>query len=336
MGGNAIKQVPVRRYERVEFEALSVEVIDIVKQNFNSWFSKQEIIPYYRNKPSFGDMDVVAKLNAPLDQKSIDEIREHISKAFDSKEIHFSDKVFSFEYKNFQIDLICCVEGEYETSRNYFSYNDLGNLVGRVAKSSFNLSFGHKGLLYKVRYDNSLVLGEILLSTDIREMLSFLGFDPQSWKEGFDEIEDVFRYVISSKYFHKSYFDLNNLNHINKTRNRKRESYMSFLKFIEGLNLPDSEPQNNESMVFKAFPNLEEAKNNMIEAYISSKLVKDAARASCLLHIGGENHKLIAYAMKKFRESDISNAEEAAQFIYLLTKSTEFAKLSLETKTATE
>ena len=336
MGGNAIKQVMVRRYQRVEFKALSIEVIDIVKQNFNFWFSKQEIIPYYRNKPSFGDMDVVAKLNAPLDQESINCIKEQIGKAFNSKEIHFSDKVFSFEYKNFQIDLICCINSEYETSRNYFSYNDLGNLIGRVAKSSFNLSFGHKGLLYKVRYDNSLVLGEILLSNDINEMLSFLGFDPQRWKEGFDEIEDVFRYVVSSKYFHKSYFDLDNLNHINKTRNRKRESYMNFLKFIDGLNIPDSEPQNNESMVFKVFPQLEETKNGMIEAYTSSKLVKDAARASCLLHIGGENHKLIAYAMKKFRESGISNPEKASQFIYLLTKTPEFAKLSLEMKTATE
>ena len=35
---------------------------------------------------------------------------------------------------NFQIDFIKVGEENWETSKNYFSYNDLGNLMGRLAQ----------------------------------------------------------------------------------------------------------------------------------------------------------------------------------------------------------
>ena len=64
--------------------------------------------------------------------------------------------VVSIEFKNFQIDFIYVKPIEYECANNYFSYNDMGNLLGRVIKQlGFKLSF--KGLRYAIRNEHTIV-----------------------------------------------------------------------------------------------------------------------------------------------------------------------------------
>lgn len=40
----------------------------------------------------------------------------------------------------------------FNTSLEYLNWNDLGNLIGRIAHK-FGLKYGHKGLLYIIKND---------------------------------------------------------------------------------------------------------------------------------------------------------------------------------------
>ena len=81
-------------------------------------------------------------------------IINYIKEIFNPKEIYKNGDVISFSYEinsfseeYFQIDLIKC-ENESEKlsmSKYYYSYGDLGNILGRITKK-YDIRFGHKGL----------------------------------------------------------------------------------------------------------------------------------------------------------------------------------------------
>lgn len=56
MGGKAIKNTPVRRFERSEYFELEARVLAQLRSDFSG--RRIEAIPAYRAKPDFGDMDV--------------------------------------------------------------------------------------------------------------------------------------------------------------------------------------------------------------------------------------------------------------------------------------
>jgi hypothetical protein len=161
--------------------------------------------------------------------------------------------VWSLVYKEFQIDLIRTTELEYNYCINYFSYNDRGNLVGRIAHK-FGLKHGHDGLVLPVR-SNDHVLGTVLLTLDPFRAEKFLDIDPGNT---FYHLEEVFENVSVSKYFNPEIFLLENRNHAARTRDKKRATYNSFLTWCESL--PPREyyqyapkPEYLE-MIFKEFP----------------------------------------------------------------------------------
>lgn len=131
---------------------------------------------------------------------------------------------------NVQIDLTSTPEETYSFAFGYFSWNDLGNLIGRIAHRR-GLKFGHDGLWYVHRRGDRL-LGEFKLTDDFETALEYLGFDVERWYEGFDTFEDMFQYVASSKYFEKCAYPLEHQNHRARTRDSKRKTYNAFLEWI--------------------------------------------------------------------------------------------------------
>jgi hypothetical protein len=77
----------------------------------------------------------------------------------------------------------------------------------------------------------------LLLSREPQAIFDFLGFDYSRYLQGFSELEDIFKFVIGSKYFDYHLFDLENLNTINRTRNRKRKTYNLFLAYLKDHNV---------------------------------------------------------------------------------------------------
>lgn len=221
MGGNALKTVTTRRYEREEYEALCTEVQDKIC-NYGYW---NFVIPAYKNKPSFGDMDIL--VDSQVDAHAL------ITEAFSdhgAREIVANGNVYSFDYKEFQIDLIKTSLEDVGTSLRYFAFNDLGNLLGRVAhKMGFKL--GHKGLSVIVK-DGDYVIDEFIISKTFNDILRFMGYDPEGYGH-FNDLIDIFKFTSSTPFFNKDIYLLDNRNNKSRVRDAKRPSYTAFLKWLE-------------------------------------------------------------------------------------------------------
>jgi hypothetical protein len=232
MGGNALKNCATRRYQAEEYHHLSFEVAyDLMNRGLTC-----TRIPSYFSKESHGDLDMLVK-SSTLPPNWTEKIVEW----FAPKEYVKNGNVLSFEYKEFQVDLIATPDNEWLSSFQYFAFNDLGNLIGRVAHSR-GLKLGHDGLTYKFFGDNERHLfKEIHLLGDWKDILPVLGYDYERWEKGFDTLEDIFEFVVSSPFFNKSIYALENRNHAARTRDQKRKTYMEFLKWLESYQETDAQ-----------------------------------------------------------------------------------------------
>lgn len=231
MGGLALKNTYTRRYERKEFDAISVELLSILEKDF-----KRVAMPlFYKNKPSFGDADILISTEGITFN-----LRDYILDTFAPNEIFHNGNCWSFDYKQLQIDLITVAPEHFDSNYNYLSYNDLGNYIGKIAHG-FGFKYGQEGLMYDHYFKGSNI-GRVIISKDYDKIYEFLGLDYNRWKEGFDDLEDIFKFISESPYFNWEYLQLENNNRINRERDAKRKSYMSFLEYIEN-NCKDSDHQ---------------------------------------------------------------------------------------------
>lgn len=232
MGGNAIKNHVTRRYDAVEYLAIAEEVQEMLRP----YFSRTEPIMAYKNKKDFGDLDLLIQSDGVNFN-----IVKMIKILFDSKEIVPNGKVYSFEYKEFQVDLILTSQHEFEFARHYYAYNDLGNLMGRIAHK-FGLKYGHDGLYYMFR-DGTHLIGEICVTMDVREVFRVFDFNYARWEEGFDDLEDIFDFVSRSKYFNPDIYLFDQMNHRSRVRDQKRSTYNAFLKYCDEMRRGEWEDQ---------------------------------------------------------------------------------------------
>ena len=222
MGGLAIKNAYTRRYQKDEFDAILPEILTKAQKMFSSAVSTT----YFKSKDSFGDADILCLVDRPIDV----DLKQWIIDEFQSKEVVQNSHVYSFEYKELQVDFILTPLSSWETSQVYFSYNDLHNLVGKVAHK-FGLKWGYDGLIMPYRIDGKM-LGEVVVTKDHRKALAFLGFDVARYDQGFDNLDEIFDFVTASKYFNPWMFDFETLNRINRDRDKKRKTYASFVEHV--------------------------------------------------------------------------------------------------------
>ena len=220
MGGRAIKNTTTRRYLRAEFEEISQELIDILEENF-----QRVTMPlFYKNKESFGDADILVTATPELN------MRDYIERTFHPNEIFHNGNCWSFDYKELQVDIITCAPEHFDSNAMYLSYNDLGNFIGRLAHG-FGLKYGQEGLWYE-HYFKGKNIGTVYVSKDYPKIFKFLGLSYERYEQGFDELEDIFTFITESPYFNWKKFQMEELNKINRDRNKKRASYMSFLEWM--------------------------------------------------------------------------------------------------------
>jgi hypothetical protein len=227
MGGNALT-VPSRRITKDEYLVLESKVFEKLRQRF----SDVRNILYYRDKKDFGDMDIlIAK-----DGTNNEDTRNYLLSEFGSKEVVCNTDVISFELDGFQIDLIFTEPDDMEAAAFYYSQCDANNIIGRIA-NQFGLKFGHTGLVYVNRGQSGNIMNKVVLTKDPVRIYEFLGYDYETYAKGFDTLEQIFDFIIAGKYFSKEIFEYENLNHQNRTRNRKRKTYQQFLEYISTLNI---------------------------------------------------------------------------------------------------
>ena len=240
MGGSALKNTFTRRYSTEEY----INLAEKVQTRLNSLQIESRIPLSFGAKESFGDLDVLI-LAESLKERNM---REIIEQHFAPNEIYMNSHVYSFDYKEFQIDFILVKTKFWDTSYHYYSYNDLGNLIGRISYQ-MGFRYGHYGLKLVYRHPDGGKKFEKILSQDIQKILDFLGFDPDEYRYGFYELRDIFAYVMKSKYFNPKIFQYDALNHQNKTRNKKRANYAAFLDYCEDYEGDTYQYQNKDYYV---------------------------------------------------------------------------------------
>ena len=228
MGGHAFPEFKTRRLDQIGFMTVATACMGRLEIEFPS--NHFQPVVSYRNKETFGDLDIIW---------CGDHIAtEDMCKALKAIDFVKNGPVTSFalrlnEDEIFQVDLIYVDCKHLESSASYFAFNDLGNLLGRIFhRAGFKL--GHKGLLYVVREEgnSSHALKEIEVTRSWKEALEFAGYDFNRWFEGFDELEDVFRYAVSIPLANRTIFRLDETNHQARVRDRKRLTYQKFLHWV--------------------------------------------------------------------------------------------------------
>lgn len=227
MGGHALK-VPTVRKTTDEYNRIQSEIVPILKRELET---NIEIVKCYHNKLSHGDMDVLIKIDNNFHNKNINLV-DFIKTTFNPNDIFNNGGVISFDYDDFQIDFIPIKESIWDFAIKWFAYDPFSNLNGKTAHK-MGLKFGWNGLVYPFRNFNGRQSHDILISVDHKKVLEFLGFDYDRYLLGFDDIQDIFDFIIESKYFDSNIFKMENLNQIDRKRNRKRQTYQDFLKFLQ-------------------------------------------------------------------------------------------------------
>lgn len=223
MGGNALKNCTTRRYLADEYATLSKEVLNRLQADFPN--RRTTLLPAYKTKADFGDMDIL------VETSPFGDIRRWVVETWNPKEVVKNGAVISFECRELQVDLIGQAPENFETALAYYAWNDLGNLVGRIAHK-MGVKYGHEGLSVVFR-DGNHQFAERVVSKDTDRTLRFLGYDASRWREGFDTLEDIYAFASSSPYFNPDIFAYENRNHIARVRDRKRAVYSGFLDWME-------------------------------------------------------------------------------------------------------
>lgn len=242
MGGNALANYETRRLTRDEYFKVADYVFDVLLHELNV---EAKLIPAYRFKSDFGDADFI--LNS--DELSSNWVGEVI-KAFDLKDNEWAKNgdCLSIGVNNFQVDLIT-VPGKYVKSTiDYFSYNDLGNLIGRIGHK-LGVKIGHRGSSIIVRPvgRDDHIIEEIEITTNFDEALDLLGLSVDEFRKGFDSLTDIYEYVASSKYFDPEIYALENRSYASRVRDKKRATYNGFMKWIE-----ETKPKANHQFASKS------------------------------------------------------------------------------------
>lgn len=238
MGGNLFK---VGRVDREEY----FDILNSLRPTLDKHFGDRYRIPTaYRNKKDYGDVDIIVDAGVLINKPNW---KAELNSDLGVIETHSVRNVHSMLYRNFQTDIFLVGTNKLETCYNFMCYNILGNLIGRIYHK-FNLRYGEDGLHYVLRGFNNHISKELLVSRDMKDMLTFVDLSYERWLRGFDTVEEIFEYIINSKYFCSNSYDLKYFN-VQK-RATERPDFNKFLDYIHEKNIVKNYPFEKEKDVY--------------------------------------------------------------------------------------
>jgi len=257
MGGHALDKLGIKT------ERKSTKELYIIFDKLNRYFSKFDTtIPrFYRNKKTHGDLDILIKVSS-------NEIIYNIVKdRINPDGLIVNDNIITFDYDNCQVDLICIKEDIWESAKIYYLYDPLPNLFGKTAHG-FGLRFGMDGLFYKFIGKGGTNTHVIKLTTNPRKIFEFLGFDYDRFEEGFDNVTDIYEFIVNGKFYDKEMFKPENLIAVDRKRSMNRPSYRAFLEYSKSTTSNFTFDKNKNvyiDYIDENFPGFKEKLNVYIE-----------------------------------------------------------------------
>jgi hypothetical protein len=292
MGGKLLKNwnLPEKRLDPDSYKRICDQVTNTLISDCSESWIHCAVPLSLRKKESHGDIDIFVSVSYAENyygQWREQPFKEYIHKVYGYIP-HQNSNVFSFPVEDYQIDVTFVPCNDFDSSINYASWGDTSNLLGRIFHK-MGLHFGHSGLSFWIRQglfdnninwtDNDHIYEKFIISKNQEDILQLGGFDYNVWKSGFDTEEDAFQFVISGDYFDPSLFALENLNHINRVRNKKRGMYMRFVEYIADKGFSPKKTflsKENYSLIFQEkFPFLKEAINDYRFEYQKTKIINE-------------------------------------------------------------
>lgn len=319
IGGNIQFFTKTRRYSKSEYDRARSDVIwKLYSHVLDLETQRGDIenmvwdIESYHSKESFGDLDIVIN-SKYLKSNYIDII-------VDKFNLRVGDwskngNVFSFVYQELQVDLIVTPDDDFHTSLDYFKFNDLSNIEGRIFHK-LGLKHGHKGTHVIIK-DGDYEIGEILVTKSKKDAHEMIGLNHDEWEIGFDTMEDAYKWVVKSPFFNSEIYQYANRNHYSRTRDKKRVNYHNFLLWIETQhNLPNypfedvTEKDGHNSrepfftdIICKKFPHVKEQYDNLIAKHNEDKLFKEKFNGEFVMELTGLSGKELGMFMQYCRTS---------------------------------
>ena len=350
MGGNLLKtwNLPEKRIPTSEYNRIKDELLHKFQQDRSIsrlvgpssiklvGSSRGVVAPCIRNKETHGDLDIIMgsyqDSDVVVEWRGEQDFGKYLEKEFGYKPFKNSN-VYSFPYDGFQVDVTFHPMSEFNMAVDYSSWGDLGNIMGRVFHK-MGLHFGHSGLSFWIRqglFDNNLqwsdsdhIYDKVVLTTSMKEICEIGGFDYSRWNKGFDTEQDAFDFVVDSKYFDPNLFKLENLNHTNRTRNRKRGMYMRFMEYVADSNKV-GEPfrsKHEYSLLMQCkYSHLQSAIDGFRLLYEVDKVIKEKVNGKLVmqwLNLSENDGKLVGQIMSKVRELDKYKLLEMTQAAIIL------------------
>lgn len=300
MGGNAFKG-KCSRLSANRFYDVRDNIMDLLRQKIPE--ARSKAIESYKAKSSFGDLDILIESGL----ESSDKFVEAISPIESIKNGPVVSCLIETDLEDyFQVDLIKTKSDSFDFAFNYFSNNDLGNLLGRISHA-MGVKFGHDGLWYIIR-EGTYKFSEICLTKDFNEALDFLMLPRILYTSSFDTLEDIFRFVSSSTFFNPEYFPLEHRSHAARIRDRKRPTYTKFLKWIQTQDKLRHCPIKKDKKewlpyIFSCFPDFKQEYESALETIRKKKEVKEKFNGKIVMRLTGLVNKELGRFMQHIRSS---------------------------------
>lgn len=234
MGGNALKNTETIRIDREELDRIYLNVKTKLHRLDDD---SLKLVKFYKDKKDFGDIDILVKVeNFILNETVQKYIRNIMEIEFGCKEIVVNGNCISVAIDQVQVDFIFVNVVDWEMANFFYSYNDMGLLLGKLAHYN-RVKLGFDGLFFRMKDDENpdMLLFEELITVNPREICSFMGLSYSRWSQGFNNMEEVFDYVITSKFYCSAAFDQVNWRSDQRRRDNKRKNLGLFYDHIKNV-----------------------------------------------------------------------------------------------------
>lgn len=333
MGGQLLKTwgLPEKRLSLEDFMAVNKLVMDkLLDRGFVAG-----VPDWIQEKSDFGDLDVLVSVD---NQREREALLHTVIAELSNFKPHINGSVVSVPIDGFQVDFIMIEARSFDFAFNYYSNNDFGNLMGRFARQ-MGLRLGHHGLWYELRESffsgnekDTTPLGKFDLSYSWDEAVSLVTGVREVPHE-FATFEQMFATVSLFPKFRPEIFYFENLDSVNRTRNKKRKVYARFVEWVEGravrgsfarlTGVPTSTPESYLPALVRSNPGLavwiEGLRTKWVEdktfaARFNGDIVREETRLEGR-ELGEFIVKFKAHWGEKLRQAVLSSPSHSARFI---------------------
>ncbi|KAH7885378.1 hypothetical protein F5I97DRAFT_1810706 [Phlebopus sp. FC_14] len=233
MGGKAfLQELPPESFPRLPTKLYTL-IRDLLAAALRSLYAVVQVPAEAPGKKDHGDIDFVVALPLLGEEVATKQVKEALA-AIKSIELDGN------RTSNYAVDVKVCEDAEeLEVIVVLQGYGDLGIMICAIARS-YGLYLSRKGLKITSPQPDP----PVHLTSSPRAIFDFMGLSMERWTEGFETIEDTFRFAATSHFFNPRRLRVPQMSSFEKSV-AGRNTYHDFLVWAQdnppAVNAPSSD-----------------------------------------------------------------------------------------------